>query len=182
MSHYPIPFSEDFYKEITSSESLDLGAMSSKYSKLKTVVLIKIIHKKRKFLLDELTDWILANSLITKITPFHKVQKIKSNGSLGIFVADKNEVAINFAKDLKDNLGDLFELSIGICRGSVLLFDLGNEGFEIAGEPVNVASKIAEDSGEANCILVESSVKCNEKECKPFTYNISSVDISGVII
>ncbi len=189
-SVYPIPFSKDFYQEltrlpyqeITSSANLNLKKINKKYSYLKTVILIKIIHQERNFLLDELADWILANSIIEKITEFHEVQKIKSNGSLGIFVCDKNKVAINFAKDLRENLNGLFTVSIGLCRGNVLIFDLGKDVFEIAGDPVNVASKIAEDSGEKNCILVESSVKCDDKNCKAFTYNISHIDISGVKI
>jgi hypothetical protein len=182
---YPIPFGEDFYLDLQSdlNKKEIYDVVNKKYSHLKTVILIKIIHQQRKFLLDELTDWILANSMVEKLAGFHEVQKIKSNGSLGIFVTDKNEVAINFAIDLKENLTDLFEVSIGLCRGNVLLFDLGKEGWEIAGEPVNIASKIAEDSGEKNSILIEESVKIPKNiKGENFKFNISHVDILGVKI
>ncbi|HWA52392.1 MAG TPA: hypothetical protein VG895_05055 [Patescibacteria group bacterium] len=182
---YPIPFNKDFYDDLTKnlSDKKVYDAVYKKYSFTKTVILVKILHPKRKFLLDELSDWLLANSLIEKLLEFHEVQKIKSNGSLGIFVTDKNEVAINFAKDLQDNLSDNFNISIGLCRGNVLLFDLQKEGWEIAGGPVNVASKIAEDSGVVNKILIEESVKLPKNiKGENFKFEISHIEISGVAI
>ncbi len=178
--HYPYPFTEEFYFDIKNN----IPKVEEKYLTKKTVILIKILHPKKKFLLDELTDWIIANSIVTKTALNFSVKKIKSNGSLGIFVCDNSKEGIDFAKEVKDNLTRSgYVINIGIAKGDVLLFDLKENGFEIAGEPVNIASKIAEDTKERNCILVEKSVRINNNLLKDkFSYEISHINIKGVKI
>ncbi len=179
--HYPYPFSKDFYLDIKNN-SLANAKIHAKYAQTKTVVLIKVLHPKEEFLLDELTRWILANSIINRVAETHKVQKIKSNGSLGIFVSDDENQAIEFAKKVKQALKeDKYLANIGLSKGEVFIFDLGNSNFDIAGEPVNIASKLAEDAGAKNTILIEESIKTNVKG-KAFKYIISHVEISGIKI
>jgi class 3 adenylate cyclase len=183
---YPIPFSKEFYDDISKSDLSNAQiykALNAKYSQNKIVVLVKVLHQKQPLLLDELTAWILANSLMNEIALEDRIQRIKSNGNLGIFVTEDLNAAIRFAQDMREVFNENgYDLSIGISEGEVFIFDMPDRGREIAGGPVNIASKLAEDSGEKSTILVDSSVGLISIKSKPFKIMISGVEITGIKI
>jgi len=181
---YPYPFTHDFFRFIRADGIDDRRPEYLKYSQVKIVVLVKIVHKQRRLLLDQLADWVLANAILKKITVLDGISEIKSNGSLGIFITDSVQQAIEFAVDLKDTMGaNGFVANVGISKGEVLVFPLGKNKFEIAGGAVNIASKLAEDSGAAGEILVEDSVKLSgtkTPKLKEFAIKLSAVELRGV--
>lgn len=157
---YPLPFDKKFFGALHRLDG-DTGALDElgHYFHNKVVVLIRVYHPGGRLLLDELTDWVVMNAVLTEIAAKYAVQLVKSNGMLGIYVVDSDTEAVEFAEDVLLNMrraGD--NVSIGLARGEVLLFDLDGGGREIAGGPVNVASKIAEDIVEKDTFYVDESV------------------------
>ncbi len=48
--------------------------------------------------------------------------------------------------------------NLGVAAGEVLLFELSEDAKDLAGGPVNVASKLAEDTHERQVIFCDDSV------------------------
>lgn len=180
---YPYPFSDDFFDLLRSYDQLsenDRATSYHEFSAEKVVVLVKIQHSKQSLMLNELTSFIVANAYINQVLKdFPNMICVKSNGDLGIFVSENSEEAIVFAQKLHEKLShNDFIVNIGISAGEVLLFPLQN-GYEIAGGAVNIASKLAEDSGVSGKILAEASVPVNLPQALPFSFVISKVEIKG---
>lgn len=179
---YPIPFSPDFFEYLKTypSEELESHAEEvSQYRKHKVVILAKVLQKEHFFLLDTFTDWTLCNAIMKQEAKDHSIEIIKSNGNIGIFVCSEGDVAVDFAKSLCAALtNDGFEANCGISEGEVLIFPLEDGGTDIAGSPVNIASKIAEDSGERG-VLLHERVACSHNAMGNFCFTISGVEIRG---
>ena len=187
-TRYPLPFSEDFFRLLTQFDKLKPQVIKSvylRYAKEKVVVLIKIHHRLHRFLLDQFAHWILANAVFQTDASAYGMERIKSNGSLGIFVTDDIQNACSFAKNLHRKLGENgYRASIGIARGEVLIFPMSDGAKDIAGNPVNVASKLAEDGDTEDNIWIESSAMPRTKKLagEPFTTTISHVQLQGIVI
>jgi len=182
---YPIPFTEKFYNYIRSREDFDDDDQKLKeYLFEKTVVLIKIYHSKTKFFLDQVVDWVVMNDVLMEIKSEYDVEVIKSNGDLGIFVSDDVDEAISFAEAVLNDLRESKDpVSIGVTAGDVLIFDLPMGGKDIAGDPVNIASKISEDIDEMDSLYIHDSVKSVKKNLRkyiPFNMVKSHVEIKGI--
>ncbi len=154
---YPFPFSSDFFLALKRNNQAELD----NYYKNKVVILIKNYHHKERLLLQELTDWVVVNAVWLEVAQKYDVEVVKSNGDLGIFVADRDSEAVEFAEDLLlSSRSGNDRVSIGLCRGDVLLFRLdGGAGKDIAGGAVNIASKISEDVEGNDTFYVEASVQ-----------------------
>ncbi len=157
---YPFPFSSDFFVALKQMHLLpEAREKLEGYFSDKVVLLVKIYHKKERLLLDQLTDWVVVNAILNEIVVKYKAEVIKSNGDLGIFVMDEDNEAVELAEEILQYMKkNDDQVSIGIARGDVLIFNLDGGGKEIAGGAVNVASKISEDVPERNSLYVESSV------------------------
>jgi class 3 adenylate cyclase len=185
--NYPIPFSQDFFDLIENPE-IDLNApgekVLDKYFSKQVVIMVKVYHPEREMLLEQLTDWVVVNTMFGEIcAAYKKVDLIKSNGELGIFAsADANE-AIAFAKEIYQTLRSTKDVvSIGLASGEVLIFPLEDGGFDLAGNAVNVASKISEDIEDRDTLYVHESVVFNEAQStwfKPFALQKSGVELRG---
>ena len=80
-------------------------------------------------------------------------QEIKTTGQASIYLFDDAGHALAFARKLRAELAaQRVELRIGIDTGRVLLFELAPGTFDIAGTAVNVASKLAQDTGRFGVI------------------------------
>lgn len=184
---YPLPFSRQFFlmlKQMGVNRDAELALQNLYQNKI--VILVKVHHKEEKLLLDQLTDWVVVNAIIHEVADKYNVELIKSNGDLGIFIADSDSEAIEFAEDLFDTLNrGNDQVAIGVCRGDVLIFDLDDGGRDIAGGAVNVASKISEDISDKNALYIEKSVKLpinHHHKYTEFSMNKSNVVIEGVCL
>jgi class 3 adenylate cyclase len=77
------------------------------------------------------------------------------------------------------------ECLIGVTFGEVLLFLLGSESYQIAGEPVNIASKPAEDIGKPGHIYIHENIDkkaLGKIKSKPFAIEVSHVEIRGEVL
>lgn len=181
---YPFPFSSQFFL-LMKKLGLDPAAEEAlqNFFVNKTVVLVKVYHRKGSLLLNQLTDWVVINALISEIVARYDVQTVKSNGDLGIFVADRESEAISFAEEILLIMREGNDaVSIGLSRGDVLLFDLDAGNRDIAGGAVNLASKVSEDIPERNTLYVEESVQIplnHQHKFEHFSLERSHVIIKG---
>ena len=93
------------------------------------------------------------------------------------------EEAIRVARDLRvrchqDGLATTF----GLDRGDVYLFPM-SEGCELAGAPVNRASKLAEDLATEGQILVSAAaVRDLVLDGTPAHWSVSGIEIEGIVL
>jgi class 3 adenylate cyclase len=106
-------------------------------------------------------------------------QEIKTTGQVSIYLFDDAGHALAFARKLRAELASQrVALRIGIDTGRVLLFELAPETFDIAGSPVNVASKLAQDAGRFGAIHLTRSAA--RQAGMPETVPVSTVRVGGV--
>jgi class 3 adenylate cyclase len=186
---YPFPFTEEFFsflQEYGGPASTETRRILDRYERESVVVLLKVRNPGGGLLLDQLTNWVLANAIIAQVTREDRVTTVKSNGSLGIFLADTPDIALDFATDLRSALdSNGYDFNIGMAGGSVMVFPMNDASGqqEIAGEPVNLASKICEDVEERDAIYIDESVARRIKSIPggtPFQLAVSHVEIKGV--
>lgn len=166
---YPIPYSPDFYADLVSfAGRLDdanfARAMTEKYTQHRTVVLIE-----REGWAAETHEVALFNGLalsammkdagLRHLDEDHGVE-IKVVGPLGIYTFEDPARALAFAEIFRRELdAEGIRVRIGIDAGPVLVFTLASGGKDIAGMPVNIASKMAQDRGEWGKIYLGNGLR-----------------------
>jgi hypothetical protein len=172
---------------LITDPSLDIETLErrvrEKFLLPKTVIFVKVFPPRRELLLEELTEWVVMNTILLEIMPKFKIKPVKSNGELGIFTADAAGEAVAFSRAVLDELyGTDDSVAIGVASGEILLFDLGDGERDLAGNAVNIASKISEDSGILNAINVHESAAFDAGDIpwKPFSLEKSGVVLKGL--
>lgn len=180
--HYPTPFDATFFQRLRSASVEALGKEAfPEYRQTRTVAFVKVEHQEHEFLLDSFTDMSLINVAIRRIAQSHGADVVKSTGSLAIVLFSDNRAAVAFARDvIEENRGLGFSAHVALTQGEVYLFPLAHGEREIAGNPVNIASKLAEDSGLEG-ILIEGSVELGAlaQQGEPFRLTLSQVELTG---
>lgn len=180
--HYPTPFDAAFFQRLRSASLEELGKEGfPEYRKTRTVAFVKVAHGTHELLLDSFTDMSLIHLAVRRIASSHGADVVKSNGSLAIVLFEEGREAFAFARDIiEENRALGFDAHVGLAHGEVYLFPLANGEREIAGHPVNVASKLAEDSGLEG-VLIESTVELGAlaQQGEPFRLTLSKVELNG---
>lgn len=108
-------------------------------------------------------------------------EEIKCSGVLSIYTFNDCRHAIAFARAFRESLGaQRIACCIGIDVGPVLVFDLGEGSRDIAGSPVNIASKLAEDVGEYGKIQMTDAVAKRagaRRERPTLQFTVSGVEL-----
>lgn len=166
---YPIPYSEDFYADLVTYKHRlndpNFGQhLADKYTIEKVVVLIERETKQIEFhqvsILNNISLSTILKDLGIRLLSQNNGVEIKVVGNLGIYVFDDGVAAINFAKLMREELAKQnLSCRIGIDIGPVLIFDLPVGGKDIAGMPVNIASKMAQDKGEFGKLYLNAAMK-----------------------
>ncbi|MEI7741718.1 MAG: hypothetical protein WCJ29_04385 [bacterium] len=179
---YPAPFAEDLAAELHDDSIEDAAKTGAKYLREETVVLVRFFHEDHELLLNHLAAFVAANSELAHILKSFTLTKIKSNGQLGIFTAKTNQEATSAGLAIKNGLTESgWQLNVSCVRGPVYIFPM-KTGFEIAGAPVNICSKLAEDTDKRNCLFIEKSAADGVRipsNAEPFSITKSGVTISG---
>ncbi len=181
---YPIPFAADFYHYIHGDNDLTGfdHPLVKKYLHHKVVILIKLYHPEQEMVLDAFAAWLVADNLIRQVAGGYPVEVVKSNGDLAIVVADSEVAAMEYAEKLYEIfLRNELEFSIGLAKDHLLIFPLENGGKDLAGSPVNLASKIAEDIPEKNTLMIHESVNYHKLQDWQ-VYENFELERSGVLI
>lgn len=185
---YPLPFPDDFFEALHASDTESISqTLLDQYLQDNIVVLVRILHEAKPLLLDRLSGWALANVILKRISMRTEMEEIKSNGSLGIFVTKDKFQALEFAKGVKQTLtGNGYMSNVGVAKGKVLRFTMHNGRKDIAGDPVNVSSKLAEDCGVSNRIMLDKSFRIARKhlpqDFEKYNFRVSRVELQGVMI
>lgn len=179
---YPTPFDAEFWNALQATPLEALAGLDfPQYLETRTVAFVKVAHPPRAHLLDAFTDLSLLDLSLRRLVASHHADLVKSTGALGIVLFDGGDEAVAFARDVIESSRRLgFDARVGVTRGEVFLFPLSGGGRDIAGDPVNIASKLSEDSG-LDGILVESAVQLARPapHAEPFRLTLSRVEITG---
>jgi class 3 adenylate cyclase len=166
---YPIPYSEEFYADLVAFEHRlhdenFARQLVDKYLRHKVVVLIDResvdaeMHEITVF--NQLSLSALMKDIGLRLLPGAAAAEIKVVGTLGIYVFDDASAAVGFARTFRAELANYdIPCRIGIDAGPVLIFDLPAGGKDIAGNPVNVASKMAQDKGAFGKLYLSAAMK-----------------------
>jgi len=190
-TRYPIPYSERFYAALVAYEDrlndIAFGQLlAEEHLQDKVVALIE-----RESLAAETHELALCNNLslsaLLKDTGMRLLaeangMEVKVAGSLGIYLFDQASAAVAFAQAFRSALAqEGVACRIGIDAGPVLVFELASGGHDIAGMPVNLASKMAQDKGRMGKLYLSAAVK-ERVEAGSFTelrYTVSGVEIAA---
>lgn len=189
--HYPIPYSEGFYADLLALEAnLDDAALAQqiagKYTHERTVVLIEreaeFADTHEAGMLHNLALAAMMRDAGRRHLAEGPGEEIKVSGGLGIYVFADSARALAFAEGFRRELsGDGIHCRIGLDRGAVVVFTLADGGREIAGGPVNCASKMAQERGSWGKVYLSERVyeQVDVRGFQPITYTISGVDMTA---
>ena len=187
---YPIPYSIDFHTDLVEygrdfardHEQL----LETKYTQEKVVLLVERTRddspSTEEQLLSDLALSVVVAGTGRKLMS-ETIQEIKIAGALAIYVADDAQELFRFAKNLSIALArEGISLRMGMTQGSVLIFDLPRGSRDIAGAPVNVASKMAQDEGSFGSLYVASNVTrlIPEEQGAAISFGVSGTTIDAV--
>ncbi len=135
----------------------------AKYIQNKVVVLIEsrgeVEERYEISMFNQLSSSALVKDVGLGLLGAPSAAEIKVVSSLAIYVFEDGPMALDFARTFRRELaGQGIDCRIGIDHGEVLIFDLPSGGKDIAGMPVNVASKMAQDKGEFGKIYLSESL------------------------
>lgn len=186
---YPIPYSKDFYADLVAYQSrlsdTALGhQLTEKYLQNKVVVLIERenlrLGNHEVSMFNNLSLSALLKDVGMRLLNEIQGMEIKVTGPIGIYVFDEASSAVMFAQAFREQMvREEVACRIGIDAGSVLVFDLVQGGKDIAGMPVNVASKMAQDRGQMGKIYLSSAMKelLDVSSFAEIRYTVSGVDM-----
>jgi class 3 adenylate cyclase len=191
---YPIPYSENFYADLLEYETRLINktidqdfahALTDKYIQKKVVVLIEskneAVETHEVSMFNQLSFSALMKDIGLRLLDKASASEIKVVSSLGIYVFDNAIAAVKFAKAFRQELSSQnIDCRIGIDTGEVLIFDLAIGTKDIAGSPVNVASKMAQDKGEFGKLYLSAKMRdlVDITGFNEIKYNISGVEMT----
>ncbi|MBK5292217.1 MAG: family 3 adenylate cyclase [Acidobacteriia bacterium] len=190
---YPLPYSQGFYEDLKrcaenfATEAV-MDEMRSKYSQRRAVVLIEREREESEVaeiaVLNELALSAAMKRMGVELLRDTGGQEIKTAGPLGIYSFHGASEALGFARRFRQAFLDQgIESRIGIDEGEVLVFDIGGGLVDIAGGPVNLASKLAQDHGAFGRIYLtaEAASGCGDGgQFTPMRIEISGVRVDAV--
>ena len=138
--------------------------------------------------LDSLLDGLVINALMDTLireTMAASEHVAGSGGGLAILTFDTPQEAIGFARDVRPKLAENgLPVQVAIDTGPVLLFRNERGPSGIAGNPVNTASKLAEDLGVSGSISVTERAfsGMNIPSGDRFELTISGIALRGVFL
>jgi len=193
-TRYPIPYSEQFYADLLrfSSRPDDtqlLEQVHRTYSQRRAVVLIERERDETDAnevaVLNELALSLAMKKIGVEALGELGGSEIKTSGSLGIYTFDECAPALAFAKRFREAfLRQGIASRIGIDYGEVLVFQIRDGIEDIAGAPVNIASKLAQDEGIFGKIYISEEASHTAgagSEFHPVTFEISGVEIRALM-
>ena len=185
---YPIPYAEDFYAGLMDyqarmhDEAL-ARHLADKYLQQKVVVLIDRENAESEeheiSIFNLLSFSALMKDIGMRLLPAAAME-VKVAGTLRIYVFDDARDALEFARAFRREFGRYdIGCRAGIDAGPVLVFDLPEGGKDIAGNPVNIASKMSQDKGRFGRLYLSAAMKdlVDVSEFSEIRYTVSGVEL-----
>ena len=164
---YPAPFTDGFFDELQSyTRTKRASRMPRPLYHNSAVVLIEREGEERDIpevaVLNDLALAAAMKRIGAGLLKALQGTEIKTIGQISIYTFKDCAKAVEFAKGFREQLKQQgIQCTIGVDYGQVLLFDLGAGAHDIAGSPVNVASKLAQDVGQPGRIYVTQDAARN---------------------
>lgn len=187
---YPIYFDQGFFDLLKNLGEEGVGdKIYAEYSKTKMIVLIQknssVATKGLVGLLDSLIENTVFSAILKRLDEGFGALPVKLAGSFAIyaFEIDELEKAIDFARKVRDEARrEGFDTTTGIESGDVLIFPITDTERDIAGDPVNVASKQAQDFGKKGKIYITKKAAGNLKVdgAEEYSVEVSRVPLEGI--
>ena len=190
---YPHPYPEAFFSRLSGlRNAAEAEAIRrqiyDEYLKERTVVFVSRVHApEAAHSLQSLLDDFVSNALVETIVrvAMRAGEHIAGLGSgLAILTFDSPAPAVEFAQAVraefaKNGVG----VKLGIDCGPILFFSNPKGPSGLAGDPVNIASKLSEDTGSEGRIRVSARAARQlivPAGAVPFTVMVSRVELTGV--
>jgi len=204
---YPIPYSAEFHAEMRRCRDAARGGggggavapevLEQRFAAERAVVLVEREREQaapsdapEAVLLDELALTVamrrVGDELLARLGHSSGGETVKTAGRVGIYVFADCDAAVAFARHFRAALAEQGIASrVGVDVGPVLLFDLDGDGTrDIAGTPVNLASKMAQDRGAMGRIYLTADAHARLRGAqidgwRPVRFEASGVAIEG---
>lgn len=106
---------------------------------------------------------------------------IKAGGGIGIVQGESLEALLDAAKQIGTLCAELeVEVAFGIDHGEYFLFEQHDGDKDVAGSPINIASKLSEDAGEMGSILISEAAWRTNRPAEPRRIQVSGVEITAM--
>jgi class 3 adenylate cyclase len=185
---YPVPYTDDFYAGLSAYARTRRKSLAPRplYREL-AVVLIEREREEPDIpevaALNDLSLAAVMKRIGGRLLADLRGQEIKTAGLISLYTFEDCASAVSFAEAFRDSLGaQHIQCRIGIDVGDVLLFQLGPASRDIAGGPVNVASKLAQDCGEFGKIYLsdEAARRAGRRRERPtLRFQVSGVELAA---
>ena len=187
---YPLPYTDGFYEGLsTYTRTRRDSQMPRPVYDESAVVLIE--REREETDIPEvavLNDLALAAAMTrigAALLPDLHGSGIKTSGQISIYTFQDCRNAVAFAEGFRRELKSQgIACRIGIDVGQVLEFDLGGGARDIAGSPVNIASKLAQDVGEFGKIYATEAAarKAALTGTEPVMFVVAGVTVRAVVL
>jgi hypothetical protein len=194
---YPHPFPPEFFAMLRDAarraEATEAAAAGAELVDRFVVFLARKGAARSQENLASVLDELLVNDRMTRIVEESlsgSAELVETAGGLAIVVFDEGREAVAFARAVRERFREQsLPVSAGVDSGPMLVFPKaeGRTG-AVAGDPINVASKISEDLGEAGRIRITERAAASMGrdglgvDGERFEAMISGVRICGLIL
>ncbi len=182
---YPAPYPDDVRHALKSPESVD--ATLGKYRREGVALMVELCEAREihslSDLLDELLGCALLDLLFRKSIPKHQLP-FKTGGPLALAVFETVGEAFAASLALRSEMekNDM-RVRCGIDSGGMLVFPMPGGLWEFAGDPINLASKQAEDCGQPGWIYLTERAATGLRlpsTAERFRWELSGITIASV--
>lgn len=190
---YPYPFPDEFFtlleglRDTDQPEALRKRIYDAYLRERVIVFLAKAGDGEATSPLETLLDGFVSNALmetVLKVGMGAGDHVAGVGGGLGILTFDTTREAIDFSTAARARFADNgVTVKIGIDRGPVLVFSTQGTHSGISGDPVNIASKLSEDTGTSGRIRVSTRALDGIEappDAQPFEVTVSRIKLTGV--
>ena len=191
---YPHPFPQDFYALLPHFfDPEDQAAVKQRiydeWLRERIVVFLALAHYRPEATVTGLVNELVTKALMATVvggTLRPEGHLASSGGGIAILTFEHSAEALDYVRAAHEEFArnGLF-VCAGIDAGPVLLFPKYGSGSGITGDPVNIASKLAEELGQPGrtCITNRASARLpGGKTHDPFEVKISGITLKGVTL
>ena len=185
---YPHPFPEDFFPLLPRTDLRE--EIYARWLREKVVVFLARYREAEEFpthadMLDTLVSNALMDTVIRDVA--REVDTLASSGGgLAILTFPDVRDAIGFTRLAHERLiANGLQVVAGVDYGPVMMFQNRVGPCGISGDPINLASKLAEDVGRLGCISVTDRAARLLGQIGPhehFEIEMSGVQLHGIIL